>query len=130
MNETLTIVALTYWFYIGQLDMMYFLYKGIQRRLKHYDSDWSFDELRLVDQVMLIGFVCVDWWVNMTSLTIRFYELPDHPLQIMTERLQNWRDRYNGKGPVELTIIQWHRRVFADEVCFVLDTHSPHGEHC
>ena len=121
---------ITYWFFIAQLDLMYFLYKGIQSRLSKYPSDWKFKDLSFVDKLWLLAFVVIDWWVNMTSMTIRFFELPEHCCEIMTTRLKRWRSRYHGYRPSQLTITEWHRKTFAIEVCTVLDEHSPHGSHC
>lgn len=119
-----------YWFYFGQLKALFTWYKHVGKTAKRYGVDWQ-KTAPTSAKIGVILFVLFDWWVNYTTVTLRFAEIPNSWSELVTTRMKTWRKRYEGKKPSELSLNNWHKRLYAVSLCDqLLDGHDPKGDHC
>lgn len=138
-NETILIVILNVWLLLfGQMQILWSWYKLVSKQAKREaamsgfhpkDFDWTTGSRSL--KINATAFVIFDWWVNLTTISIRFLQLPHSLTQVVTTRMKKWRRDYEGMKPSELSLIEWNRRLFAINLCDdLLDEFDLDGDHC
>lgn len=138
MPEIILLIFATWLLLFGQMQILWSWYRKVSKQMSNESKrlgltpekfDWKQASNKL--RINVAAFVIFDWWVNMTTITIRFLQLPHSPGQVVTSRLKKWREDYEGKKPSQLSLIQWNRRIFAVNMCQdLLDKHDPSGDHC
>ncbi len=126
------LVKLTWW----QIWVLFEWYKRIMRKgKKHYDpsmGNWL-KQLPIFLRVEAILFLLYDWFVNWTSISIKFKQWPYEFNEVVTVRMKRWRREYPAfvRNGGTLNDIEKQRLGFAETICDeYLDQYDPTGDHC